>query len=614
MIVSGEDLHKLHGFKPLLYPLFLAGLYKTTGDAGLPLAIVIQHGFGIGTGLIVALLATALFRNRLAGLLAGVIYLIAPLPLMFEGELLVESLYTFLICLGLLVHVKAAEAQGGRSFRLWLSGGALIVLAAQARPNILVFVAVYPFFALWCWLSRRRRAADTAHSVVSVNRFHLNNPALAPLLGIIGALSMAAIWGLVNLKQSPRFHLLTSAGGVNLYLGNKRGSTGMTAEQERRVSYSDRYQDAIEVWAREDYEAAMRAQGQQPNDDPIAVSHYWTSRALGEIRADPTAWVGLLLKKTWLMVWNTEIPNNKSFAFFQEELVWLRLLPLRWVLLFILTPIGVWAAAKRGNRDALFILLGLVLLYSAGNIAFFISDRYRYPIWPVMAVIAGGGLLALGGQIQARDARALSWTALSMLGMAAVCLPNWAGVHLPSFARDYLFRSIAWYEKGRFPEALQDVERSLQLDPADPSALQQRGNLFFALDRPVESKASFEKALQLSPGEAVTWNNLGVVYERLGETNAAIHAFSSATGCNPPSRNAFINLASLQIRASRLPSAGETITSLEKFTSSSDPAALALRAAAARRNGDTQAAEKLEAEARGRDKETAAYVLQKAGY
>jgi hypothetical protein len=613
MLVAREDLHQLHGFKPLLYPMFLAALYKLSGGAALPLAIVIQHGLGVATGLIVALLSAYLFRNRLAGLIAGAIYLLAPLPLMFEGELLVESSYTFLICLSLLVHLKAAERCSRRSNEVsgqrlhpwcWLLGGGLTVLAAQARPNILVFLAVYPLFALWLWSFERRQPSEEPSSV---------NPFI-PLLGLVGALCMGLLWGCINLKQSRHFHLLSGAGGVNLYLGNKRGSKGITAEQERRVSYSDRYQDAIEVWAREEYDAAMRDQGQQPqDDDPTVVSRYWTGRAFSEIRADPFAWVRLLARKTWLMLWNTEIPNNKSFAFFQQESVWLHLLPVRWVMLLMLAPVGICAAVTRGNRNALFVVVVLALFYSAGNILFFISDRYRYPIWPVMAVIAGGGLVAVLRTIQSRNIRALSLVGLSIVAMAAISLPNWAGVQLPTFARDYLFRSIAWSEKGHFPESLKDIDQSLKLDPADPSALQQRGIVLFALERPAESKTSFEQALELSPGEGVTWNNLGVVYERLGETNAALGAFVSATRCKPPSRNAFINLAALQIRSSLFKETEATVGQLEKLTPSPDAASLALRSVLARSNGDNTRADALETEAGALDRATTAYVLERAG-
>ena len=38
-----------------------------------------------------------------------------------------------------------------------------------------------------------------------------------------------------------------------------------------------------------------------------------------------------MARKCWLLLWNAEVPNNKAFAFLQTEYVWLRVLPVRWV-------------------------------------------------------------------------------------------------------------------------------------------------------------------------------------------------------------------------------------------------------------------------------------------
>src|SRR5215469_10936788 len=60
MLLQGEDLHKLHGFRPLLYPMYLAGCYKAGGSWGIDLALFLQHLFGIGTGVVVGLLGARL--------------------------------------------------------------------------------------------------------------------------------------------------------------------------------------------------------------------------------------------------------------------------------------------------------------------------------------------------------------------------------------------------------------------------------------------------------------------------------------------------------------------------------------------------------------------------
>src|SRR5271166_6239760 len=83
MLLAGEDLHQLHGMRPLLYPMFLAVWYELGGARGIDLAVVVQHLLGVLTGVLMALLGARLFRHRLCGLAGGMLYLLAPVPLCF---------------------------------------------------------------------------------------------------------------------------------------------------------------------------------------------------------------------------------------------------------------------------------------------------------------------------------------------------------------------------------------------------------------------------------------------------------------------------------------------------------------------------------------------------
>lgn len=614
MLLAGGDLHELHGFRPLLYPMFLAFFYKLGGAWGVDLALLAQHLLGIATGLIVTLLAARLFRHRLCGVAAGTLYLLAPVPLFFEGELLIESSYLFLICLNLLLLLRAAGSIGWRSALLWPLCGSLTILASQARANILVFLAVYPLFAAWRWWRER------------------NTAALMPLLGLGGALLMMILWGFINMRQSDHFTLLPNQGGVNLFLGNERGANGMfTGEDvvvklselnlratdkappaQDRIAFGTQYQDAVEVWARSEYAAAMRAQGREPQTDPMAISKYWTRRTVDEILADPQAWLRLMAKKSWLMFWNNEVPNNKSFAFFQTEFSWLLVLPVRWVVLLMLAPAGIWAASRCGNRNALFIVLAYAGLYSAGSIAFFICDRYRYPVWPAMAVLAGGGLLALVETIrQHKPRRTICILAGTML-MAALSLHNWFGVTLPNFAHDYQFRSMAGYDKGNFQQALADIDRSLALDPLDSASLYQRGNVLFALNRLDDAAKDYEQTLKFIPGNAGVWNNLGMTLDELGRTDEALVAFQHATECTLPSKNAFLNSALIQIRLGRLDDATATLDKLDKLNGASEAATLAIRSVIERRRGNSRQADALEHSANLLDAVATRWAIEQA--
>jgi tetratricopeptide (TPR) repeat protein len=594
MILAGDDLRELHGFKPLLYPLFLAGCYWLGGAWGINLAILLQHLMGVATGVLVAWLGAKLFRNRLAGIIGGILFLLAPLPLSFEGELLVESSYTFLICAALLVHFTAAARQGKPAAWWWIAAGGMLALAAQERSNILVFAAVYPLLAIGraCFARGREN--------------------WLPLLGVAGMLAVMILFGAVNSKSSGEFQLIPGAGGVNLYLGNKRTATGMTAGQENRVMYAERYEDPIEIWSRQEYAAAMHAQGVTPDNSPSAVSSYWTRRAIEEIRADPRQWIQLLAKKTWLMTWNAEIPNNKAFAFEQQESLWLHWLPVRWVWLFALAPLGIWTALKFGSRERLFMLVVFLFSYAAGTILFFISDRYRYPLWPGMAVLAGGAVLALFRALMTFRIAELSRMFVSFGIMAAISLPNWYAVKLPTFARDYLFRSMAWYEKGNYAEALADVDRSLELDTADASAWQQRGNALVGLNRFAEACVAYQQALQSNPEEARTWNNLGTALDDLGKTQEALSAFQRATECQPPSRNAFLGIAFIRFRAGQLDETTSALKQFEQLGRTPDAVSLTLHSLIERQRGNVATADDLEKQARSLDTDATQWTIAQA--
>jgi len=614
MLLAGGDLRELHGFRPLLYPMFLAFFYKLGGAWGVDLALLAQHLLGVATGLIVALLAARLFRHRLCGVLAGILYLLAPVPLFFEGELLIESSYIFLICLNLLLLLRAADSIGWRGALLWLVCGGLTILASQARANILVFLAIYPLFAAWSWW--RARNAD----------------ALMPLIGLAGALAMMIAWGIINMKQSDHFTLMPNQGGVNLFLGNERGANGMftgenviarlsdlnlpapgkTLPAQDRIASGARYQDAVDIWARAEYADAMRAQGREPQTDPMAISKYWTQRTEDEIRADPSAWLRLMAKKSWLMLWNAEVPNNKSFAFFQTEFSWLRVLPVRWFVLLMLAPAGIWAATKFGDRDALFIVLAYAALYSAGAVTFFICDRYRYPVWPAMAIFAGGGLLALIETIRQHKLRRTIYILASMIFMAALSLHNWFGVTLPNFAHDFQFRSVASFDKGNFQQSLADIDRSIALDPVDSASLYQRGNVLFALNRLDDAAKAYGQALKIIPGNSGVWNNLGTTLDALGRTDEALAAFQRATECSLPSENAFLGMAFIQIRLGKFDDATAALDQLDKLNGNPGAATLAARSVIERRRGNSRQADALEHSANVLDANTTKWAIEKA--
>ncbi|MEM6453934.1 MAG: hypothetical protein AAF772_02455, partial [Acidobacteriota bacterium] len=197
-----------------------------------------------------------------------------------------------------------------------------------------------------------------------------------------------------------RFAWTGGSGGVNLYLGNERGADGIVPRQDVPVTYGARYRDSVQVFAEQVYRVAIFGDGPQPaRVAPSDVSRYWTGRALEEIVADPARWLGLMTRKAAFLLGNRELPNNRSFAFaLADDAPWLGALLVRWWLLLALAGAGVYALhhAARRDRGAWRAAAGplvLIALHAAGVLLFFVNARYRLPLWPALAALAGVGLI-----------------------------------------------------------------------------------------------------------------------------------------------------------------------------------------------------------------------------
>jgi Tfp pilus assembly protein PilF len=159
---------------------------------------------------------------------------------------------------------------------------------------------------------------------------------------------------------------------------------------------------------------------------------------------------------------------------------------------------------------------------------------------------------------------------------------------------------------------LDDIDRSIELYPADTASLQHRGNILMALNRVEEARQAYERTLKLNPEDGGAWNNYGVALEGLGRTNEAFQAFRRGTQCHPPSENAFLGLALEQIGSGRLGEAADTLDQLDKLERSPNAVVVAIRSVLARRHGDVAQADAMERLARSMDPAAAAWAIQRA--
>jgi len=107
---------------------------------------------------------------------------------------------------------------------------------------------------------------------------------------------------------------------------------------------------------------------------------------------------------------------------------------------------------------------------------------------------------------------------------------------------------VSWYERGKelyfqgqLEEALNALEKALELDPEYVDAWNGKGIVLDDLGRYEEAIEAYDKALALDPEFAYAWNNKGNALGNLGRYEEAIEAYDKALALDPEYADAWYN-------------------------------------------------------------------------
>src|SRR5258706_11571563 len=298
-----------------------------------------------------------------------------PISIFLDAMLEKSSLVTFLTCALLALLCLPAERM---TWKKWLGTGAILGLLALTRENALILNLP---ILLWILLSQP--------PPVRLN---------AAALFIGGCFAILLPVGLRNLAIGGEFHLSTSQFGPNFYIGNHAGASGL---YEGLVSghgnAADERNDATRL--------AEQALGRKLT--PGLISAYWTSRAVDYIRTQPAAWLKLMARKFALTFNAAELPDSESQDVYAEWSWLLRILrPLDFGLLLGLAALGAVVTAPDWRR--LWILYAIVVTYAASVALFYVFARYRFPIVPVLLLLAAGEIIRAFDRTRERGFRTLA--------------------------------------------------------------------------------------------------------------------------------------------------------------------------------------------------------------
>jgi tetratricopeptide (TPR) repeat protein len=468
-------------------------IYRVLGD-GIGTVRLVQALLG---GVSCALLAAAgvsLFGRR--GAIAGVLLAIYPPAIFLDGLVEKSSLVTFLIT-ALLAVLAAARM----NWRDSLTAGAILGLLALARENALVLALPV---LLW-----------TGFGPFDVPRRSRLRTALVLVAGCALVLLPVA---LRNQAVGGEFHLTTSQFGPNFYIGNHAGADGTyQALVVGHGSAADEREDATRL--------AEQAMGRKLS--PREVSGYWTSQALDYIRSQPLAWLKLTARKLALTFNADEVSDTESQSIYAERSWLLRILgPFDFGLLLGMAVFGAIATAASWRR--LWFLYALAITYALSVVMFYVFARYRFPIVPILILLATGGVLKAVDAVRAHRTRPLAMAAATALAAVAVA-------HLPLYnsraARATNYFDIAGAlskDPARTEDAREFYQRALDIDPQFPAAQFGLGTLLARSGRPEEAIPHYRSALASWPDYAEARSNLGLALAATGQVEAAAAEYEAA--------------------------------------------------------------------------------------
>ena len=509
-LAAGQTYMEGPFFRAPLYPAFLAAIYKFFGQSYL-VPRLIQAGLGSLSCGLLFLIGRRVFTRTIgavAGFAAGGYWML----IYFDGELLIPSLIVFLDLALIWLMLRAAGAPGKLIHGL---GGAVLGLSALGRPNILLFG---PAIVIWLFIVHREKRSRALAYATCVTA------------GCLLVILPVTIRNYVVGKDAV---LISSQGGVNLYIGNNPQADGRTAIVPGTPG---------DWWG--GYYAAIKRAEQASGRilKPSEVSRYYFGQAMDFIRRRPADFLSLTILKLRLFWTRWEVSNNKDIYFWSENFTPIvRWLPLGFA---VIGPLGILGLILCRNRRAeLFPLWGFVVVYMVSVVLFFCTARYRTPILPVLILLAVYAVFEGVRAVSRKRWRAIGGGLVGLaLAAAFVNVPP-EGKQYRNEAFAYVRLGSAYARKDRLDQAADSYRKAVQIAPFFLTAHFKLGMLQRHMNQLDEAIAEFRAALATPESMRLTGEtdvrvaqvqyNLGQALEERGDRGEAQEHYRAALALDP---------------------------------------------------------------------------------
>ncbi|HWR82525.1 MAG TPA: glycosyltransferase family 39 protein [Candidatus Deferrimicrobium sp.] len=495
-------------FRGPLYPYFLALLAKITGSS-IFWTKLLQLFVCSATAFFLFRLADTLFDRKTAWV-SGLIYALYGTLIFYDTMFLIEVLFLLFLAWGMYRLVAFKESS---AFKTWLFTGVIFGLAAITRPNVLIVV---PFLILWLFFTRPQ-------GMSFLGRLK------APLVIMVGAALAILPVTVRNLAVTGEFILISSQGGVNLYLGNNPYADGLSMLMpEVELNESLSWRQFIPLTRA----AAERATGRSMSEGEL--SSFWTGKAIDFMVHDPGQFAGLLWRKAVYLVDGYENSDNIDIYYQRTKsglyaaLLWDGILFFPFGVLLPLSLVGMYLHRRQLAR--LLPLYIFLLAYLPSILLFLVTARHRLPLVLFLIVFAATALVTFFGSLKRLGGKTIG-TALILFFVSLLL------VNRTYYAEGSSNTFQIHFNNGMVCDRLEDfagAEREyLEADRSFPYSAALINNLAYAqfrLGKLAEADRNFDRAIALKPQDSRAYNNLGLLVQQQGNLDSALALFQLATG------------------------------------------------------------------------------------
>ncbi|NVM21891.1 MAG: glycosyltransferase family 39 protein [Desulfobacterales bacterium] len=474
------------------------------------------HSFvGAMNCLLVYAVGTRVFRKEV-GLLGALIFSVYANLIILESTLepTVFVLLFNIISVYLLLRIRQDGDSSKRACVLSLLAGLFAGLSIITKPSFLLFL---PLAAIWL-LFFNTPIQTLPHGKL----LFLDKKGLSCALLFCGAALLVVMPITVrNYVKLHDFVLVTADAGKVFFHGNGRGATALEGTGLPDEGFAE--EGAVEP----DYahvlfrKTAAKLSGKKLS--PSESSGFWTRRAFADIADDPVSYIKLEAKKLFYFFNDYEMHYIASA--YKEYKASLAFPFVRYGIISSLAILGMVLSPARFKE--LFLIYGMVFVYLLSGMLFLVQARYRTPAVPYLCLFAAYGIYSFREMLTAKNVRQAAM-ALIIAGLffalthfafrsEVVNVDRWQ----EATKTHYQIGAKPLFKKGRYQEAITDLNKSIAMAPDFSPAYNLRGKACAILGMNREALVDFKKVISLSPSLPEGYKNAGFLYLLQGDTQTA---------------------------------------------------------------------------------------------